>query len=382
MEELSLDNIMNVDDVELFSSYEETADETEHNDSEDTNDEDITETQEDFEEGDLFESESVGNEELQEDKKESTETVKSSDSPNKNLYSSFATALKEEGVFPDLLDEDASEISDADVELLNNFCSGWNRGQNNLASSKYLSYGATCGIKDYLKEINQISVTSGNPKYASEWSIETSGETNCLLKSWISGKFLSNAICNEWISELWNRNDNINNRNGDASNWSFVNHEALAEKEWPELITGAGTLRMAIPYFRNMFKVEGLNSILKCFIGSKEEYLLLIEGLDSIKAAVALLRGEDEEGTIIQSINELMADTEHYILTSTWLNVTQQTGQELGNIFAPVSILPIKPTNDGENTALAIDNSEILTFAFSVNTVYQTSFNSIPFIEI
>lgn len=114
MEELSLDNIMNVDDVELFSSYEETADETEHNDSEDTNDEDITETQEDFEEGDLFESESVGNEEIQEDKKESTTSTSSSDSPNKNLYSSFATALKEEGVFPDLLDEDASEISDAE----------------------------------------------------------------------------------------------------------------------------------------------------------------------------------------------------------------------------------------------------------------------------
>ena len=112
--QLSLDNIMNVDDVELFSSYEETADEAEHNDSEDTNDEDITETQEDFEEGDLFESESVGNEEIQEDKKESTTSVSSSDSPNKNLYSSFATALKEEGVFPDLLDEDASEISDAE----------------------------------------------------------------------------------------------------------------------------------------------------------------------------------------------------------------------------------------------------------------------------
>lgn len=276
----------------------------------------------------------------------------------------------------------SSEITDADVELLNNFCSGWNRGQNNLASLKYLSYGSTCGIKDYLKEINQISVTTGKPKYASEWSIETTGETNCLLKSWISGKFLSNAICNEWISELWNRNDNINNRNGEASNWSFINHEALAEKEWPELVTGDGSLRMAIPYFRNMFKVEGLNSILKCFIGSKEEYLLLLEGLDSIKDAVTLLRGEEAEGTIIQSINELMADTEHYILTSTLLNVTQQTGQELGNIFAPVSFLPIKPTNDGENTTLAIDNSEILTFAFSVNTIYQTSFNSIPFIEI
>lgn len=114
MEELSLDNIMNVDDIELFSSYEDASNETEQKDSEITNDEDITETQEDYEEGELFESESVGNEDIQEDTKENTTSKKSSDSPNKNLYSSFATALKEEGVFPDLLDEDASEISDAE----------------------------------------------------------------------------------------------------------------------------------------------------------------------------------------------------------------------------------------------------------------------------
>lgn len=114
MEELSLDNIMNVDDVELFSSYEETADETEQNDSVDTDDENITETQEEIEEGDLFESESVGNERIQEDKKENTDSERNGDSPNTNLYSSFATALKEEGVFPDLLDEDVLEISDSE----------------------------------------------------------------------------------------------------------------------------------------------------------------------------------------------------------------------------------------------------------------------------
>lgn len=114
MEELSLDNIMNVDDVELFSSYEETADETEQNDSVNTDDENITETQEEIEEGGLFESESVGNERIQEDKKENTDSERNGDSPNTNLYSSFATALKEEGVFPDLLDEDVSEISDSE----------------------------------------------------------------------------------------------------------------------------------------------------------------------------------------------------------------------------------------------------------------------------
>lgn len=114
MEELSLDNIIDVDDVELFSPYEETAEESEQNTSEDTNAEDITETQEDIEEGELFESESVGNEDIKEENKENASSKKDSESPNKNLYSSLATALIEEGVFPDLSDEDASDIKDAE----------------------------------------------------------------------------------------------------------------------------------------------------------------------------------------------------------------------------------------------------------------------------
>lgn len=112
MEGLSLDNIIDVEDVELFSPYEETTDDSEQDTSEETNNEDITEDQEDGD--DLFDSESVGNEEIKEENEESTPSKKSSDSPNKNLYSSLATALKEEGVFPDLLDEDASDIGDAE----------------------------------------------------------------------------------------------------------------------------------------------------------------------------------------------------------------------------------------------------------------------------
>lgn len=113
MEGLSLDNIIDVEDVELFSPYEETTDDSEQDTSEETNNEDITEDQEDYSD-DLFDSESVGNEEIKEEKEESTPSKKSSDSPNINLYSSLATALKEEGVFPDLLDEDTSDIGDAE----------------------------------------------------------------------------------------------------------------------------------------------------------------------------------------------------------------------------------------------------------------------------
>jgi hypothetical protein len=113
MEELSLDNIIDVGEVELFSPYEEP--ESKQNTSDNSNTEDITETQEDIiEEGDLFESESVGNEDIKEGDKENTSAEGNSSSPNNNLYSSFATALKEEGVFPDLSDEDASSIKDAE----------------------------------------------------------------------------------------------------------------------------------------------------------------------------------------------------------------------------------------------------------------------------
>jgi hypothetical protein len=139
---------------------------------------------------------------------------------------------------------------------------------------------------------------------------------------------------------------------------------------------------MAIPYFRNLFKVEGINSILKCFVGSKEEYLLLLEGLESIKDTVALLRGEDPEGTIIQSINEMLANVNNYILTASLLNVKQKEDLTVGGIIAPVAFAPLKSAVDGDNVALTINNSEILAISFSTKAIYQTPFNSLPFIEI
>ena len=276
---------------------------------------------------------------------------------------------------------ESSDLTTEDWELLNDFCNGWNTANNNLANIKKMYYGASSGLKDYLDEINKVSVSSGNPKYASSYNVESSGESECLTKSWISGKFLSNAICNEWITEFWNRNNNKNNANGEPSNWSFNDIEGLAEKEWPAL-AGSGTLRMAIPYFRNLFKVEGINSILKCFVGSKEEYLLLLEGLESIKDTVALLRGEDPEGTIIQSINEMLANVNNYILTASLLNVKQKEDLTVGGIIAPVAFAPLKSAVDGENVALTINNSEILAISFSTKAIYQTPFNSLPFIEI
>lgn len=106
MGELSLDSILDVESFDLFGAESEEVVDT--NNSENPDAEETTETEEI---GDLFtESESVSSNDNIEEKEENTVSEKSSDSPNSNFYSSLATALKEEGVFPDLEDSDAEGI--------------------------------------------------------------------------------------------------------------------------------------------------------------------------------------------------------------------------------------------------------------------------------
>lgn len=110
MEELSLDNILDVEDLQLFG----VDDTTQENDSNETeNSTDTNEETTEVEEGPLFESESVGSEDTYEETEDNTTSNSGKNSPD-NLYSSLASALKEEGVFPDLLDEDASSIKSAE----------------------------------------------------------------------------------------------------------------------------------------------------------------------------------------------------------------------------------------------------------------------------
>jgi len=61
----------------------------------------------------LFDSpESVGSEDTEE--KENTSSNKEGASPNNNFYSSMTKALVEDGVFPDLKEEDISNIKSAE----------------------------------------------------------------------------------------------------------------------------------------------------------------------------------------------------------------------------------------------------------------------------
>ena len=116
MAELSMDNILTESDIDLLFSEEEPTETQESSpESEDKNKEKKETTEELNVEG-LFEetSESVGSEEHQEGE-DTTSEKKTGSSPTNNFYSSIAIALKEDGVLPDLDDETAGNIKDAEA---------------------------------------------------------------------------------------------------------------------------------------------------------------------------------------------------------------------------------------------------------------------------
>ena len=111
-EELSMDNILGAEEIDsLFTDVSDTESQEETNTEEQK--ENTTET---IDSNDLFEqSESVGS--GTEDNKETEDTESnqgSKTSPKNNFYSSIAKALKEDGVFPDLDEETADSIKEAE----------------------------------------------------------------------------------------------------------------------------------------------------------------------------------------------------------------------------------------------------------------------------
>ena len=113
MEELSMDNILTENDIDLLFSGEETK-ETQDS-SPESEEKKNKETTEELNVEGLFEEtpESVGSEEHQE-VEDTTSEKKTGSSPTNNFYSSIAKALKEDGVFPDLDDETADNIKEAE----------------------------------------------------------------------------------------------------------------------------------------------------------------------------------------------------------------------------------------------------------------------------
>ena len=115
-EELSLDNILEVEEIEnLFVEDKDTQDTQSENgepskDGESNNKEETTEV---VDVDNLFTDtpESVGSGKENTEEKEDT-TPKGDGTSPKNFYSSIAKALKEEGIFPDLDDDGLSKVKD------------------------------------------------------------------------------------------------------------------------------------------------------------------------------------------------------------------------------------------------------------------------------
>lgn len=117
MEGLSIDNILGTEEIEnLFENNEEqtSSSETgEPSNEENKEDKENKETTEVVDVDNLFtkEPESVGSGEENTEEKEDTTSIEDGTSP-KNFYSSIAKALKEEGIFPDLEDDNLTNIKD------------------------------------------------------------------------------------------------------------------------------------------------------------------------------------------------------------------------------------------------------------------------------
>lgn len=109
MEELSMDNILS--EIEIDNLFVEREDETQDTPPEKKEEKQEEKTTE-VDVNELFASpESVGSEK---DKEEKEDTTQQSSTSPKNFYSSFANALKEDGVFPDLDDDEISKIDGAE----------------------------------------------------------------------------------------------------------------------------------------------------------------------------------------------------------------------------------------------------------------------------
>lgn len=125
-EELSLDNILSEEEVSSLFNVEEENNPNPKDKPQDQEENDKNKNEEPTEVNaeNLFtdEPESVSREEAKGDSEESTTSKEASSSPKNNFYSSIAKALKEDGIFPDLEDQEVDSITDPQTfrELVEN----------------------------------------------------------------------------------------------------------------------------------------------------------------------------------------------------------------------------------------------------------------------
>ena len=115
MEALSMDNILSETDIDMLFSGDDNNDVQGSSPESEENNDSKKETTEELNVEGLFEgtSESVGSKEHQ-GVEDTTYEKNDGSSPTTNFYSSIAKALKEDGVLPDLDDDTASKIENAE----------------------------------------------------------------------------------------------------------------------------------------------------------------------------------------------------------------------------------------------------------------------------
>jgi SOS response regulatory protein OraA/RecX len=115
MEALSMDNILSETDIDMLFSGDDNNDVQGSSPESEENNDSKKETTEELNVEGLFEgtSESVGSKEHQ-GVEDTTSEKNDGSSPTTNFYSSIAKALKEDGVLPDLDDDTASKIENAE----------------------------------------------------------------------------------------------------------------------------------------------------------------------------------------------------------------------------------------------------------------------------
>lgn len=112
MEVLTSENILQPDEIDALFVDDDTQ-ETPPEDKGDKEDKNKKEETTEVDIDNLFQSESVGSEEDNQETGEGTNKDKGSGT-SPNFYSSIANALKNEGIFPDLDDEEINSIKEAD----------------------------------------------------------------------------------------------------------------------------------------------------------------------------------------------------------------------------------------------------------------------------
>ena len=119
MDGIGLDNMLGAEQLEKMfgdsSASEETVEQNSGGETPESNENNETEETAEVDFSDLLgnQPESVGSEEHTEGNGETPESKNGPGTPQKNLFSSIAEAIRDEGVFPDLSDDELKDVKDA-----------------------------------------------------------------------------------------------------------------------------------------------------------------------------------------------------------------------------------------------------------------------------